>query len=91
MVLSLPLQGVQSGLGRRGFITKEALQSMASKPGSMSCAGHVKVIDRTVYFRYGGFWQTYYRLDRFLQTVKMIQVTCGHVSLLMVMKLHLSL
>ena len=44
-------------------------------PQIMSCAGHVKVIDRTVYFRYGGFWYIYYRLDRFLQTVKMIQVT----------------
>ena len=79
------LQGIKSGLGKRGFITKEALKRMASLPEIMSCSGHVKVIDRTVYFRYGGFWHLNLRLHRFIQTVKMIQVTRGHVNLLLLL------
>lgn len=39
----------------------------------MSCAGHVRIVDGKVYFRYGGFISTWYRLRRFNQSIKMLQ------------------
>ncbi|CAI5991523.1 unnamed protein product [Closterium sp. NIES-65] len=68
-----PIPGIESGLGHTGFVTPEALYRLARQPSVMSCSGHVKVINGKVFFRYGGFWHVYYRLNRFLQTVKMIQ------------------
>ncbi|CAI5460282.1 unnamed protein product [Closterium sp. Yama58-4] len=68
-----PIPGIESGLGHKGFVTPEALYRLARQPSVMSCSGHVKVINGKVFFRYGGFWHVYYRLNRFLQTVKMIQ------------------
>ncbi|CAI5460279.1 unnamed protein product [Closterium sp. Yama58-4] len=68
-----PIPGIESGLGHTGFVTPEALYRLARQPSIMSCCGHVKVINGKVFFRYEGFWHVYYRLNRFLQTVKMIQ------------------
>lgn len=70
-------QGASKGLGSRGLISPEALQALATQPAVMSCNGHIKVSQGKVYFRYGGFWHVYYRLHRFLQTVKMVQVRAG--------------
>ncbi|CAI5500448.1 unnamed protein product [Closterium sp. Naga37s-1] len=66
------LLNLTSGVGRTGMVTPEALARMSKTPAIMSCAGHVKVINGKVFFRYGGFFREYYRLNRFLQTVKMI-------------------
>ncbi|GJP82327.1 hypothetical protein CLOP_g12578 [Closterium sp. NIES-67] len=68
-----PIANISTGLGHRGFVTPEALKFISVSPNLMSCSGHVKVIDGKVYFRYGGFWNRYYRLGRFLQTIKMLQ------------------
>ncbi|CAI5480095.1 unnamed protein product [Closterium sp. Yama58-4] len=67
-----PIKNLTSGVGRTGMVTPEVLARMARTPAIMSCAGHVKVINGKVFFRYGGFFREYYRLNRFLQTVKMI-------------------
>ncbi|CAI5496310.1 unnamed protein product [Closterium sp. Naga37s-1] len=67
-----PIKNLTSGVGKTGMVTPEALARMSKTPAIMSCAGHVKVINGRVLFRYGGFFREYYRLNRFLQTVKMI-------------------
>ncbi|CAI5461572.1 unnamed protein product [Closterium sp. Yama58-4] len=67
-----PIKNLTSGVGRMGLVSTEALTRMGKTPAIMSCAGHVKVINGKVFFRYGGFFREYYRLNRFLQTVKMI-------------------
>lgn len=67
------LHGVKSGLGSKGMIPAEMLAIEGTLPNLMSCSGHVKVVKGVVYFRYGGFVGTWYRLRRFHQTIKMIQ------------------
>ena len=44
----------------------------------MDACAHVRVVDGTVYFRYGGFMYHWFRLRRLLQTVKMVQAS--HVT-----------
>lgn len=68
-----PIKGAKSGLGATGMVTPESLKSVGMLPQFMSCCGHVKIVNGKVYFRYGGFYHVYYRLHRFLQSVKMIQ------------------
>ncbi|CAI7848769.1 unnamed protein product, partial [Closterium sp. NIES-53] len=76
-----PIANISTGLGHRGFVTPEALEFISISPNLMSCSGHIKVINGKVYFRYGGFWNRYYRLGRFLQTVKMLQDAVTHYRL----------
>eukprot|EP00897_Mesotaenium_endlicherianum_P007967 jgi/Mesen1/7199/ME000371S06283 len=68
-----PIKGVKSGLGKNGMITPAALGHVARLSPFMSCCGHLKIVDGVVYFRYGGFFVTWYRVLRFVQTVRMIQ------------------
>ncbi|CAI7783099.1 unnamed protein product [Closterium sp. NIES-53] len=77
-----PIKNLTSGVGKMGMVTPEALARMSKTPAIMSCAGHVKVINGKVLFRYGGFFREYYRLNRFLQTVKMIHDTVVRYQLI---------
>ena len=50
------------------------LSPLISPPQFMSCCGHVRIVDGLVYFRYGGFFVKWYRILRFVQSIKAIKV-----------------
>eukprot|EP00850_Spirogloea_muscicola_P024916 SM001763S03264 [mRNA] locus=s1763:217:1961:- [translate_table: standard] len=66
--------GIDALMGSTGMVHKETLHRMGAYPQFMSCCGHVRIVDGKVYFRYGGFISVWYRLRRFNQSIKMLQV-----------------
>ncbi|CAI5982320.1 unnamed protein product [Closterium sp. NIES-65] len=70
-----------NGMGQRGMVSPSLLRSIAMRPRFMSCAGHVRVVEGGVYFRLGGFIDNAYRLRRFLQMVKTIQLAVTRFEL----------
>ncbi|CAI5536776.1 unnamed protein product [Closterium sp. Naga37s-1] len=70
-----------NGMGQSGMVSPSLLRSIAMRPRFMSCAGHVRVVEGGVYFRLGGFLDNAYRLRRFLQMVKTIQLAVTRFEL----------
>ncbi|CAI5457936.1 unnamed protein product [Closterium sp. Yama58-4] len=70
-----------NGMGQSGMVSPSLLRSIAMRPRFMSCAGHVRVVEGGVYFRLGGFIDNAYRLRRFLQMVKTIQLAVTRFEL----------
>ncbi|CAI5482701.1 unnamed protein product [Closterium sp. Yama58-4] len=71
-------RGVANGMGAddmgaAGMVAPSLIKTISQRTRFMSCAGHVRVVDGSVYFRLGGFITVPYRVRRFLQTVQIIQ------------------
>ncbi|GJP39429.1 hypothetical protein CLOM_g23802 [Closterium sp. NIES-68] len=64
---------IREGMGAGGMVAPSLIKTISQRPRFMSCAGHVRVVDGSVYFRLGGFITVPYRVRRFLQTVATIQ------------------
>ncbi|CAI7876436.1 unnamed protein product, partial [Closterium sp. NIES-54] len=64
---------IRDGMGAAGMVAPSLIKTISQRPRFLSCAGHVRVVDGSVYFRLGGFITVPYRVRRFLQAVQMIQ------------------
>ncbi|CAI6002696.1 unnamed protein product [Closterium sp. NIES-64] len=64
---------IRDGMGAAGMVAPSLVKTISQRARFMSCAGHVRVVDGSVYFRLGGFITVPYRVRRFLQTVQTIQ------------------
>lgn len=70
----LPIKGGQSDPNTKfGMIRAETFRHVSRLWLFMACCGHVKIIKGVMYYRYGGFYPVWYRLLRFMQSLKMIQ------------------
>ena len=69
------MQGVARGYGKRGMINDYMLKHVSLLWMFMSCCGHVRIIKGKIYYRYGGFYTVWYRLIRFNQSLKMMEVS----------------
>lgn len=67
------IPGEKSGMGSSGMIGPRMLHIMGEKPEFMVCAGHIRIVEGKVYFRYGGFVNEEQRLSRFHQSIKLLQ------------------
>ncbi|CAI5508241.1 unnamed protein product [Closterium sp. Naga37s-1] len=64
---------IRDGMGAAGMVAPSLIKTISQRPRFMSCAGHVRVVDGSVYFRLGKFITIPYRVRRFLQIVQTIQ------------------
>eukprot|EP00271_Cylindrocystis_brebissonii_P007456 TRINITY_DN21005_c0_g1_i1.p1 TRINITY_DN21005_c0_g1~~TRINITY_DN21005_c0_g1_i1.p1 ORF type:complete len:633 (+),score=80.04 TRINITY_DN21005_c0_g1_i1:272-2170(+) len=78
----LPKKRSKKKAGDTGTILPETRRHLARTFVIMSCCGQIRVVDGTVYFRYGGFYNIDYRLFRLLQTVRLIQDAVERFELL---------
>ncbi|CAI5499211.1 unnamed protein product [Closterium sp. Naga37s-1] len=67
------IPGVTAGMGARGMINPAMLQEMGTMTNVLSCAGHVRIVRGKIFFRFGNFEFDWYRLRRFVFSIKMIQ------------------
>ncbi|CAI7819816.1 unnamed protein product [Closterium sp. NIES-53] len=67
------IPGVTAGMGARGMINPAMLQQMGTMANVLSCAGHVRIVRGKIFFRFGNFEFDWYRLRRFVFSVKLIQ------------------
>ncbi|CAI5467568.1 unnamed protein product [Closterium sp. Yama58-4] len=67
------IPGVTAGMGARGMISAEILHQMGTMANILSCSGHIRIVRGKVFFRLGAFQFDWYRMRRFVFTVKMIQ------------------
>ncbi|CAI5468725.1 unnamed protein product [Closterium sp. Yama58-4] len=67
------IPGVTAGMGTRGMISAEILHQMGTMANILSCSGHIRIVRGKVFFRLGAFQFDWYRMRRFVFTVKMIQ------------------
>ncbi|CAI5979522.1 unnamed protein product [Closterium sp. NIES-64] len=67
------IPGVTAGMGARGMISAEILHQMGTMANILSCSGHIRIVRGKVFFRLGAFQFDWYRMRRFVLTVKMIQ------------------
>ncbi|GJP57328.1 hypothetical protein CLOM_g16351 [Closterium sp. NIES-68] len=67
------IPGVAEGMGARGMISAEILHQMGTMANILSCSGHIRIVRGKIFFRLGAFQFDWYRMRRFVFTVKMIK------------------
>eukprot|EP00271_Cylindrocystis_brebissonii_P023139 TRINITY_DN93_c0_g3_i1.p1 TRINITY_DN93_c0_g3~~TRINITY_DN93_c0_g3_i1.p1 ORF type:complete len:530 (-),score=85.58 TRINITY_DN93_c0_g3_i1:629-2218(-) len=75
------IPGETWGMGSKGMVGARMLHIMGQKSDTMACAGHIRILNGTVYFRYGGFVGDHRHLFRFHQSIKLLQDTVDWYNL----------
>lgn len=65
---------LQNSPSQVGGIRVDTLKYLSQLWMYMACCGHVRIINGTLYYRFGGFYTVWYRQLRFFQSLKLIQV-----------------
>ncbi|CAI5978503.1 unnamed protein product [Closterium sp. NIES-64] len=67
------IPGITEGMGARGMISPKLLGQMATMSSVLSCSGHVRIVKGEIFFRFGGFEFDWYRMRRFVFSIRMIE------------------
>ncbi|GJP29180.1 hypothetical protein CLOM_g18152 [Closterium sp. NIES-68] len=67
------IPGVKRGMGAGGMISPKILHRMGRMANVLSCAGHVRIVNGEIFFRFGGFEFDWYRMRRFVFSIRMIK------------------